>query len=95
MPPIGFLVGGVGFQDLALRLNDEVVIRYGSFLTTVINFIIVAFAMFLVVRVATAVQNLRRQETASEADELPLEVVLLQEIRNLLAAQTLNNTLDR
>jgi large conductance mechanosensitive channel len=87
MPPIGFLVGGVDFQDLVLRLSDEVVIRYGSFLNTVINFVIVAFAMFLVVRVATAVQNLRRQEAASEADELPLEVALLQEIRDLLASQ--------
>jgi large conductance mechanosensitive channel len=87
MPPIGFLIGGVDFQDLVLRLSDEVVIRYGSFLNTVINFVIVAFAMFLLVRVATAVQNLRRQEAASEADELPLEVALLQEIRDLLASQ--------
>ena len=70
-----------------LRLNDEVVIRYGAFLNTIINFVIVAFAMFVVVRAATAVQNFRRREAASEAEELPLEVALLQEIRDLLAAQ--------
>lgn len=87
MPPIGFLVGGVDFQDLALRLNDEVVIRYGAFLNTVVNFVIVAFAMFMVVRAATAVQNFRRKEAESEAEELPLEVALLQEIRDLLAAE--------
>lgn len=86
MPPIGFLVGGVDFQDLALRLNDEVVIRYGAFLNTVVNFVIVALAMFIVVRAATAVQNFRRKEAESEAEELPLEVALLQEIRDLLAA---------
>lgn len=87
MPPIGYLVGGVDFQDLVLRLNDEVVIRYGAFLNTIINFVIVAFAMFVVVRAATAVQNFRRQEAASEAEELPLEVALLQEIRDLLATK--------
>ena len=87
MPPIGYLVGGVEFQNLVLRLNSEVVIRYGAFLNTVINFLIVAFAMFVVVRLATAVQNFRRQEAESEevAEELPLEVALLQEIRDLLA----------
>ncbi len=87
MPPIGYLVGGVDFQDLVLRLNDEVVIRYGAFLNTIINFVIVAFAMFVVVRAATAVQNFCRQEAASEAEELPLEVALLQEIRDLLATK--------
>jgi len=90
MPPIGYLIGGVDFQDLALRLNDEVVIRYGAFLNTVVNFLIVAFAMFVVVRTATAVQNFRRREAEAEvvADELPLEVALLQEICDLLANQT-------
>lgn len=87
MPPIGYLVGGVDFQDLVLRLNDEVVVRYGAFLNTVINFFIVALAMFVVVRVATAVQNFRRREAQSDAEALPLEVALLQEIRDLLAAQ--------
>lgn len=87
MPPIGYLIGGVDFQDLVLRLNDEVVIRYGAFLNTVINFVIVAFAMFVVVRAATAVQNFRREETDEAAEELPLEIALLQEIRDLLAAE--------
>ncbi len=87
MPPIGYLVGGVDFQDLALRLNDEVMIRYGAFLNTIINFVIVAFAMFVVVRAATSVQNYRRKETDEAAEELPLEVALLQEIRDLLATQ--------
>jgi large conductance mechanosensitive channel len=86
MPPIGYLVGGVDFQDLVLRLNSEVVIRYGAFLNTVVNFLVVALAMFVVMRTATAVQNFRRREDEKGADELPLEVALLREIRDLLAA---------
>ncbi len=87
MPPIGYLVGGVDFQDLVLRLNDEVVIRYGAFLNTLVNFVVVAFAMFAVVRAATAVQNFRREKTDEAAEELPLEIALLQEIRDLLATE--------
>jgi large conductance mechanosensitive channel len=58
---------------------------YGAFLNSVVNFVIVAFAMFVVVRAATAVQNFRRKEAESDA-ALPLEVALLQEIRDLLVA---------
>ncbi len=66
MPPLGYLIGGVDFQALVLRLNDSVVIRYGAFLNTLVNFVIVAFAMFLVVRGVSAVQNLRRRETETK-----------------------------
>ena len=88
MPPLGYLIGGVDFQALVLQLNDEVVVRYGAFLNTVVNFVIVAFAMFLVVRAVATLQNLRRQETATEetAEVVPVEVALLTEIRDLLAA---------
>ena len=85
MPPIGYLIGGVDFQNLVLRLNSEVVVRYGAFLNTIVNFLIVALAMFVVVRLATAVQNFRHREAAAEETEVPLEVALLQEIRDLLA----------
>lgn len=89
MPPLGYLIGGVDFQALVLRLSDEVVVRYGAFLNTVVNFVIVAFAMFLVVRAVAAVQNLRRKETRTEetAEAVPVEVALLTEIRDLLAAE--------
>ncbi|ADI15288.1 large conductance mechanosensitive channel protein MscL [Truepera radiovictrix] len=84
MPPIGYLVGGVDFRELALQLGDGVTVRYGAFLNTVVNFVIVAFALFLVVRAASALQKLRRQaEVTAELTEL----ALLQEIRDLLAAQ--------
>jgi large conductance mechanosensitive channel len=63
MPPIGLLAGGLDFKDLFVSLNDQSyktlaeakaagapVIAYGSFLNTVVNFLIVAFAIFLLVK---------------------------------------------
>jgi large conductance mechanosensitive channel len=50
MPPIGLLLGKVDFANLAVRLSDTVTINYGKFLNAVISFLIVAFALFLVIR---------------------------------------------
>ncbi len=56
MPPIGFLIGGVDFSDLSITLKSQsaehaaVVIKYGLFINIVIDFIIVAFAMFLIIK---------------------------------------------
>lgn len=74
MPPLGYLVGWIDFQALVLRLNDSVVICYGAFLNTLVNFVVALFAMFLVVRGVATVQNLRRKETETEeaAEVLPL-----------------------
>ena len=88
-PPLGYLIGGVDFQALVLRLNGEVIVRYGSFLNTLVNFVIALFAMFLVVRGVATVQNLRRKEMETEeaAEVLPLEAALLTETHGLLAAE--------
>ena len=57
MPPIGYLLGGVDFADLKIVLKDSAVpaemvaIKYGLFLNKVINFVVVAWSMFLVIRV--------------------------------------------
>jgi large conductance mechanosensitive channel len=50
MPPIGMLLGRVPFSSLAIELNKKTYIRYGVFLNTVLDFVIVAFCIFLVVR---------------------------------------------
>jgi large conductance mechanosensitive channel len=50
MPPIGVLLGGTDFSDLAIKLNDEASINYGAFLNTVINFLIIAVALFVVIK---------------------------------------------
>ena len=88
-PPLGYLIGRVDFQALVLRLNGEVIVRYGSFLNTLVNFVIALFAMFLVVRGVATVQNLRRKEMETEeaAEVLPLEAALLTETHGLLAAE--------
>ena len=74
LTPLGLLIGEVDLQALTLRLNDSVVIRYGAFLNTVVNFVIALFAIFSVVRGVAAAQNLCRRETETEetATELPL-----------------------
>lgn len=85
MPIIGILGGKPKF-DYTLEINKSV-ISWGAFLTAVVNFLIVAFAVFLVVKAINKMQNLRASK-AEEAEELELtEVELLSEIRDLLVAQ--------
>lgn len=89
MPPIGVLLGGVDFSDLALVVKDAVgetpavVISYGAFIQTVIDFTIVAFAIFMLVK---GINTLKRKEEAApkETPPPPAQEVLLAEIRDLL-----------
>ena len=92
MPPIGMLIGGVDFSDLAITLKaaegatPAVVLAYGKFIQTIIDFIIVALAIFVGVK---AINRLKREEAV--APSLPpvptKEEELLGEIRDLLKAQ--------
>ena len=89
MPPIGMLMGGVDFKDLAMTIQEAagdqaaVTIKYGVFIQTVVDFLIVAFAIFMVVR---AMNNMKKKEEAAPASPpAPTkEEVLLGEIRDLL-----------
>ncbi len=65
MPPIGWALGKVDFSDLVLKLNEDVAIKYGAFLNTVISFIIVAFAVFILIK---AVNTLQAKMLKAEAD---------------------------
>jgi len=80
MPIIGAVVGEPSFNDLTFELGDGVV-RYGSFLTLLVNFLIIAFVLFVIVQAAEKLQNLR---SPAEKEEDPSEVDLLVEIRDLL-----------
>jgi large conductance mechanosensitive channel len=84
MPPIGMAMGGVRFTDLALRLGGPpeapVMIEYGKFLQASVDFLIVAFCVFLLVK---AVNLRRRPEPAAVPAPSP-EQLLLAEIRDLL-----------
>ncbi|MCL4548885.1 MAG: large-conductance mechanosensitive channel protein MscL [Bacteroidetes bacterium] len=83
MPPIGLLVGGIDFSGLAIDLSRGVVIKYGMFINTVIDFTIVAFAIFMMIK---ALNTLKKKEEASPAPPTASkeEVVLLTQIRDLL-----------
>jgi large conductance mechanosensitive channel len=88
-PPIGYLIGGVDFTGLSSTLppliegQAAVTIRYGAFLQTIFDFIIVAIAIFVAVK---AINRTRRAEApaAPPAAVVPREQVLLEEIRDLL-----------
>jgi large conductance mechanosensitive channel len=93
MPPLGAVVGGVDFTDLGITLKQAVdkspavVLGYGKFLQTSFDFLIVAGAMFMVVK---AINTLKRQKPAAPAAPPPpsKEEVLLTEIRDLLAKRS-------
>lgn len=96
MPPLGLLMGGVDFAEMKYVLQPatvsggedvaEVAINYGLFINNLIAFLIVAFAMFLIVKAMNNMQ--RKKEEAPEAVPEPsTEEKLLTEIRDLLAKQ--------
>lgn len=89
MPAVGMLTGGVDFSNLKITLKaasegvEAVTINYGVFINTVIDFIIIAFAIFLVVKAMNAAK--KKEEAAPAAPAAPpAQEVLLAEIRDLL-----------
>ena len=89
MPPIGLLIGGINFSNLVVTLKDAtektaaVTLNYGKFIQNIIDFTIIAFAIFMVVK---AINSLKRKE-AAKPSEPPLpspEVTLLTDIRDIL-----------
>ena len=89
MPPIGVLIGGIAFSHLAYTIKEAagaapaVVIGYGKFIQTIIDFIIIAFSIFIVVKGINSLK--RKEEEAPEAPPArPAQEVLLAEIRDLL-----------
>lgn len=84
LSPIIGIVGKANFDEMSLTIKDGVVLKYGSFLTNVVNFLIVSFALFLVVKAANKL--IRKPQPVEEKSPEPTrEEVLLAEIRDLLA----------
>ncbi len=89
MPPLGMLLGGVDFKDLAFTLKEgvgetpAVTLNYGNFIQTALDFIIIAFAIFMMVK---AMNNLKKKEEEAPAEppKPSKEEELLSEIRDLL-----------
>ena len=89
MPPIGLLLGGVDFSNLAVTLKEgsegvqPVLLKYGVFINTVIDFLIIAFAIFMVVKGINAMK--KKEEEKPSAPPVPTKSeILLEEIRNEL-----------
>lgn len=88
MPPIGVLVGGVDFTKLGITLKEAVgdvpavTLNYGNFIQAVVDFTIIAFAIFMMIKL---INRLKKQEAAPVAPPEPTkEELLLTEIRDLL-----------
>lgn len=92
MPVVGAITGGVNFTDLKLTLKEAVdsapavTINYGSFIQTMVDFLIIAFCIFCVIKTLNTLKNkLPKEEEAAPAEpETPADIALLTEIRDLL-----------
>ena len=90
MPPIGILLGGVDFTDLAVTLRAAegeaaaVTLNYGTFIQTVVDFLIIAFAIFLVVKAMNSMKKKEEEAPPPKPPEPSKEEVLLTEIRDAL-----------
>jgi large conductance mechanosensitive channel len=89
MPPIGLLLGGMDFSKLAFTLKpgsegvEPVLLKYGVFINTSIDFIIIAFAIFMAIKAMNSLK--KKEEAAPAAPPTPTkQEVLLGEIRDLL-----------
>lgn len=95
MPVIGMIIGGIDFTSLSVKIG-EAEVKYGNFIQNVIDFLIVAFCIFIIVKIVNRISEraeaLRKKIEAEEAEEKEVaeeatksdEVVLLEEIRDLL-----------
>jgi len=84
MQIIAAIVGKPNFNDLTFRLGDGI-IYYGKFLTALINFLIIAATLFVIIRAFEELQKRRKSAGEDVAEDKSDEVVLLSEIRDLLA----------
>ena len=94
MPPIGFLLGGVNFKDLSTKLGEKlaedgktmeaVTVNYGNFIQQTVDFLIIAFCVFLLVKAVMKITKKNEEEPAPAKPEPTAEEKLLTEIRDLL-----------
>ena len=90
MPPVGFLVGGVDFSSLAITLRpasegvQAITIGYGAFINTILDFVIIAFAVFMLLK---GINSLHITKKPDAPAKLSKQEVLLTEIRDALQAR--------
>lgn len=92
MPPIGYILGGMDFSNLKFVIKDAVdnvpavTINYGTFIQTILDFVIIATAIFFAIKGMNSLQN-KKEEAPAEPPAPTKEEVLLSEIRDLLKEQ--------
>lgn len=89
MPPIGVLLGGVDFSNLSITIRQAtesapaVILSYGKFINTVIDFIIIAFTIFIAIKAMNSLKK-KQEEAPAAPPTPPADIQLLTEIRDLL-----------
>lgn len=84
MPLIGIILGGLDFSNLSIKINDAT-IAYGAFIQSVVDFLIIAFCIFMMVKLFEKFKfEEKKEEVKEEVPKKSDEVVLLEEIRDLL-----------
>lgn len=92
MPPIGLMLGGMDFSKMAIVLKEgsegvePVLLSYGVFFNTVLDFIVIAFVIFMVIKGMNKMKK-KQEEAPAAPPEPPKEEVLLTEIRDLLKSK--------
>ena len=89
MPPLGVLIGGINFSDLALRVGTDpkgapVLLKYGSFIQTIFDFLIIAFVIFIAVK---GINKLKKPPPPAPDAPPPRQEVLLEQIRDALLSK--------
>jgi len=89
MPPLGLLIGGVDFTNLAITLKDAVgqtaavTLNYGKFIQNIFDFLIIAFAIFMAIKAMNTLKK-KEEEVPEQAPAPSKEEMLLTEIRDIL-----------
>jgi large conductance mechanosensitive channel len=92
MPPIGIMLGGVDFSELAVTLKEgtdgaeAVMLNYGAFIQSVVDFLIVAFAIFVVIKAMNSMKQ-KEEEAPAKPPEPSKEELLLTEIRDAIRSK--------
>ncbi len=83
MPVIGVIIGGLNFSQLSFKVG-EATVAYGNFIQSIIDFLIISFCIFLMVKLFAKFKKEEKKEEKKEAPKKSDEVLLLEEIRDLL-----------
>lgn len=83
MPIIGLLLGGIDFSSLAIKVKDAT-INYGMFIQNIIDFLIIAFCIFIFVKIINKLTHLKKEEERKEEKQAETELSVLKEIREEL-----------